>query len=148
MDDDERTAGPPRRWVRRRARVAAVGDAERVVVTDPARCDLHVLAGSAAVVWSELDEGTTVEDVATRVARWYPDVDPETVAGQVAAFLGELAAAGLVEVEPVPDTRTDRPGAVVETIRSDHGTRAGPWGWSVGTTTRSGRRPWRSGRCP
>lgn len=85
-------------WVRRVPRVATAGSPERVLVTHPERCELRVLAGSAAAIWAELDEGTTVGCVVERVTARYPGEDRATVARGVAAFLAEAAAAGLVRL--------------------------------------------------
>jgi hypothetical protein len=88
---------PPPVWVRRCWRVASVPGDSATVVTHPGECVLRVLTDSAAVVWGELEEGSTVDGVIERVRRHYPEDDPTVVGAGVRAFLDDLVATGLAE---------------------------------------------------
>ena len=77
--------------------VAWVSSGERVVVVrlvDPA-ADPLVLADSAAVIWSVVGDGSTVEEVVTSVALSY-EVEVDVVRDAVEAFLRDAAERGLL----------------------------------------------------
>ncbi len=94
----------PARW-HRHPDVAVVDSGSRVVVlvlTDPTRARPLVLEGPAAAVWHALETPRTTEEVVSDVSADF-GIPAAEVERDVAAFLSELAASGLVRPAS-PDT--------------------------------------------
>ena len=56
----------------------------------------HALAGSGTRIWQLLAEPVTVDEICAVLQREY-EVDEAECAGEVASFLAELQARGLIE---------------------------------------------------
>lgn len=89
------------RFVRSESVVARVVAGETLIV--PVRAKVGDLAsiysfnGTGTLIWKLLDSPKTVSDLAAAVAQEY-EVDPAQAELDVAEFVGEMKAVGLVEV--------------------------------------------------
>jgi len=70
--------------------------AGEVYVVDAARCEMRELNGPASVIWEGLAAGRTEAALAAALAEDY-EVTERTARADVADFIKDLAAAGLVE---------------------------------------------------
>jgi Coenzyme PQQ synthesis protein D (PqqD) len=88
-------------FIRSQSVVARVVAGETLIV--PVRAKVGDLAsiysfnGTGTLIWKLLESHRTLAELATAVARTY-DVDPARAACDVADFVGEMQAVGLVEV--------------------------------------------------
>jgi hypothetical protein len=75
---------------------------DEVVIVNPRHRQIHVLNGTAAVLWDLLERSSSVPDLVAAVIGDDPfDVATEVVARDVSAFVAELLEKGLViVVEP------------------------------------------------
>ena len=71
----------------------SVGD--EVVVLDLGASAYFTLNGSAATLWPALVEGTTVPDLELLLRTTY-DIDEQTAAADVAAFVADLSKQGML----------------------------------------------------
>lgn len=89
------------RFIRSQAVVARVVAGETLIV--PVRAKVGDLAsiysfnGTGTLIWKLLESPHTVAELATAVAQEYA-VEPAAAEQDVAAFVGEMKAVGLVEV--------------------------------------------------
>jgi hypothetical protein len=68
-----------------------------VVVVDPRQRRIHVLNGTASVLWDLLERARSLPDLVTAVIGEEPfDVGGEVVARDVSAFIAEMVEKGLV----------------------------------------------------
>ena len=70
-----------------------------VVVLDTVSARYHAVNSSGTAIWERLAAGATVGELVETLAASFPSAGPR-VAGDVAAFLVELDARGLLEVSP------------------------------------------------
>jgi PqqD family protein of HPr-rel-A system len=83
--------------LRPRAGVVMRPEEDEAFLFDPDRGTLKLLNPTGVDVWRLLDGQRDAQDLAREVAARYPEADADAVAGDVAQFLEELVAAGLVE---------------------------------------------------
>ncbi len=69
---------------------------DRAVLLDVAGTELITLNPVGTIVWQALDEPRDAPAVAAHLQERFPDVHVEQLEADAAAFLDELAAAGLV----------------------------------------------------
>jgi hypothetical protein len=101
-------------FVRSQSVVARVVAGETLIV--PVRAKVGDLAsiysfnGTGTLIWKLLESPKTVSELASAVAQEY-DVEPARAELDVAGFVGEMMAAGLVEA-PVPQVRVAEASAL------------------------------------
>ena len=83
--------------VRVSPRVAVARDGDALVVAQLDRSALRRLEGTAAELWARLDGVAAVDDLVDASLADHPGADPAAVREQVAAFVDQLLAEGLVE---------------------------------------------------
>lgn len=83
--------------VRVSPRVAVALDGDALVVAQLDRSALRRLEGTAAELWARLDGVAAVDDLVDASLADHPGADPAAVREQVAAFVDQLLAEGLVE---------------------------------------------------
>ena len=83
--------------VRVSPRVAVARDGDALVVAQLDRSALRRLEGTAAELWARLDGVGAVDDLVDASLADHPGADPAAVREQVAAFVDQLLAEGLVE---------------------------------------------------
>jgi len=72
-----------------------------VLLIDATSAELITLNGVGSVVWASLADGeATVDQSVAAVLEDFPDAPQESVAADVAAFLDDLAGAGMVLIGP------------------------------------------------
>lgn len=83
--------------LRHSSEVAWVDSGERVVVVrlDDLAADPVALEGSGAAIWLALSRPATVSEVVSDVAAYF-DVERAAIAGDVAGFVADLTARGLL----------------------------------------------------
>lgn len=88
-------------FVRAQSVVARVVAGETLIVPVRARvgdlASIYSFNGTASVIWKLLESPKTVAELAAAVAQEY-DVEPSRVERDVAEFVDEMKAVGLVEV--------------------------------------------------
>jgi hypothetical protein len=88
-------------FVRSQSVVARVVAGETLIVPVRGRvgdlASIYSLNGTASVIWKLLESPKTMAELAAAVAREY-DVEPSRVERDVAEFVNEMKAVGLVEV--------------------------------------------------
>jgi hypothetical protein len=91
--------------LRRAPHVLATAQRDEVVLFDTARERYYTLNDVGTLVWTLLGEPTTVASIVEAIRLEYavpPDAAPDPVAGDVAALLRELHAAGMLVVDRLP----------------------------------------------
>lgn len=85
------------RSVRRAQPLAELEHPDRIVILrlNDTACAPHVLNGTAAAIWQEIDGTRTPDEICTVVAAAY-QVPVATVRADVLAYLDELRSAGLI----------------------------------------------------
>jgi hypothetical protein len=79
------------------AHVAFVADEADFMVANLLTSQIHVLSGTGADIWELIDGSSSVAELAQKLASTHVGAEIDEVTGQLAAFLEELTAAGLVE---------------------------------------------------
>lgn len=93
--------GSEQTFVRSQSVVARVVAGETLIVPVRARvgdlASIYSFNGTGSLIWKLLESPKTVAELATAVAQEYT-VEPEKAERDVAEFVGEMKAVGLVEV--------------------------------------------------
>ncbi|MGH2554331.1 MAG: PqqD family protein [Actinomycetota bacterium] len=74
-----------------------VGD--EILLAPPSRDDFDQLSGTAAVVWSVLEEPCSREELVTELAEMY-SIPPEGIVADVGTLLADLLQRGVIEEIP------------------------------------------------
>ena len=93
--------GRKERFVRSESFVARIVAGETLIVPDHAKVgdsvSIYSLNGTAGLIWKLLETPKTVTELATAVAQEF-EIEPERAERDVAEFVGEMKAVGLVKV--------------------------------------------------
>ena len=76
-----------------------VVDGRLVAIPAPApnqRAMCALANDTGTLIWSLIESRSTVAEMLTRLAAWYPDLPPERLERETIAFVRQLAEAGLV----------------------------------------------------
>jgi hypothetical protein len=82
---------------------------DQTVILNPRGRDVHILNGTGTLIWELLSEGRSAEELVALLNGPRPfDADTLEMASDVAGFLAELTAKGLVVAEPIKKGSEER----------------------------------------